>query len=769
VTFTKVRYIQDIPVAAANSFAYLPEATGANESQFSLEWYHYLLSIYTFGILVFSLHLLTGHLKAIKIIRFSRLKELFGAQVNLTEKDIHPFSFFSRIVLSEKTLKNPDLKMIIDHEMIHVRERHTLDILFAELLFLFQWFNPFAWLIREAMRNNLEYLTDHQVAQNHNAEAYQLAMVGLAHKKGVAPFLTALNGSQLKNRIIMMKKKTENRYSLLKQLVVLPLLAILLMGLSNKEVRTEVVHTTHRIKVVVDGTELPSDHPQLAALDLSKRFNGGDVIDALGLEDKVVANALSLDENTENGGIYYVRTSDYKMGSNPEFERMTNYSLDSATEDKDNIHNAENFINHDISLSGVVTDENANLIEGAEIYNQWGTIVDKTTADGKFRFSPEDDENTFIVVKDGYRSAQIQNNIGKSKQQLLVQLRKTEKSTAEKTVTGRITNEKGEPISNVAVVIKGIPYGTITDASGNYAIKTDENSTLVFSRPGFEKQEVALDGKTEINVVLISDGSSKTDEVKVIGYGRENGESSEKVKIRSIENLEGDPPLYVVDGKEYNDIDWLDPDEIKDIRVQKGEVATTLWGEKGKNGIVRITTKAAVKLDITKALVIVDGKEYDGKFEDIDIDPNNIASIDILKDASSTALYGSKGKDGAILVTTKLVEITSESDLRKFIAKTIRYPLDLQKANAEGISTLGVKINSDGYVTSTKENVDADAVKLDEVVVVGYKATEVGSTILNAQDKFDLETRRVISVLPKLNIDKYKGKTLAVTVKYILQ
>ncbi|HYQ56556.1 MAG TPA: hypothetical protein VEP89_04340, partial [Draconibacterium sp.] len=101
VTFTKVKYIQDIPVAAANSFAYLPEATGANESQFSLEWYHYLLAIYALGVLVFSLNLLTGHLKAIKIIRFSRLKELFGAQVNLTEKDIHPFSFFSRIVLSE--------------------------------------------------------------------------------------------------------------------------------------------------------------------------------------------------------------------------------------------------------------------------------------------------------------------------------------------------------------------------------------------------------------------------------------------------------------------------------------------------------------------------------------------------------------------------------------------------------------------------------------------------------------------------------------------
>ena len=105
ITFTKVNYIQPIPVATSDSFAFLPEAAAANEPQFAFEWYHYLMAIYALGIVVFLLNLLIGHLKAINIIRFSRLKELFGAQVNLTKKDVHPFSFFSRIVLSEKMLK----------------------------------------------------------------------------------------------------------------------------------------------------------------------------------------------------------------------------------------------------------------------------------------------------------------------------------------------------------------------------------------------------------------------------------------------------------------------------------------------------------------------------------------------------------------------------------------------------------------------------------------------------------------------------------------
>ena len=89
------------------------------------------------------------------------------------------------------------------------------------------YYDPFAWLLKDAIKNNLEYLTDHELTLTNDAQQYQLAMLGLVDKRGVAPFLTALNGSQLKNRIIMMKKKTENKYALLKQLVVLPLLAIL--------------------------------------------------------------------------------------------------------------------------------------------------------------------------------------------------------------------------------------------------------------------------------------------------------------------------------------------------------------------------------------------------------------------------------------------------------------------------------------------------------------------------------------------------------------
>ena len=204
------------PTQKVNTEALMP-VTGA--VKFTLQWYHYLFIFYLVGLTGFLFHLVTGHFKAISIIRKSRKQWLFEIPVYVSSEDIHPFSFFNTIVISKEALSHPNLEMIISHEKNHVKEKHTLDILIAEILFLPQWFNPFAWLMKDAVKNNLEYKTDNTITKFADRETYQLTMVSLAGKKGVAPFLTALNGSQLKNRIIMMKQKTENKFVIVKQLI----------------------------------------------------------------------------------------------------------------------------------------------------------------------------------------------------------------------------------------------------------------------------------------------------------------------------------------------------------------------------------------------------------------------------------------------------------------------------------------------------------------------------------------------------------------------
>jgi hypothetical protein len=311
ITFTTVNYVEPVPLESnplpviADSF--VPAPVEQPQPQFTWEWYHYLFAIYAAGTALFLLRLLLGHGKAWNIIRKSRVQELFNRLVNISKKDIHPFSFFSKIVLSENTLSHPNLEMIVAHESIHVKEKHTLDILFTEILFLLQWFNPFAWLLKDAVKNNLEYKTDHEIAKTTNAQTYQMAMLALADKQGVAPFLTALNGSQLKNRIIMMKKNTKNKYAWLKQLVVLPLLAVLVMGLAEREVRTEFINPDKKIEIFVNGKQISMNHKDLSGINFSESIDAKQIIKALNLKD---VKATRLEDSASNSKLY-IRTGDY--------------------------------------------------------------------------------------------------------------------------------------------------------------------------------------------------------------------------------------------------------------------------------------------------------------------------------------------------------------------------------------------------------------------------------------------------------------------------
>ncbi|WP_167604699.1 M56 family metallopeptidase [Maribellus sediminis] len=397
ITFTSIRYIEARPVEYTG-YAYLAESTAVSVvPEFQLQWYHYLSALYVLGMAVFVLYLILGHVRALNIVKNSRLTCLFNVKVNVTLKDVHPFSFFNKIVISENTLEHPGLPLIVQHEEIHVREKHTLDILFAELLFLLQWFNPFAWLIKSAIKDNLEYLTDHEVVKTNNPQAYQLAMLELLHKQSVAPFLTALNGSQLKNRIVMMKKKTENKYALLKQLVVLPLLAILVMGLSNKEVKTEIVQPEKQIEIVVDGKAIPKDDLRLRSVDFSVGINSEIIIDALDV-DNVIATSLDI---TDQINVLYIRTSDYLPGSDAEFEYHTtkNINLDERRLNDEYFYAIDGKIvsKQEFTEKGKKGFENVVFLTGKDATGKYGesyngVLADATSGVSNFVISSEGEQ-----------------------------------------------------------------------------------------------------------------------------------------------------------------------------------------------------------------------------------------------------------------------------------------------------------------------------------------------------------------------------------------
>jgi beta-lactamase regulating signal transducer with metallopeptidase domain len=151
------------------------------------------------------------------------------------DRPIAPFSFGSAIFLNQNLLQPPEMQEIVRHELVHVRQRHTLDMLWIEALILVNWYNPFVWLLKRAVRQNLEFIADREVLQTQEGDKkhYQYLLLKVI---GLSDFTIAnqFNLSSLKSRIIMMNRTPSNRRELTKFLFVLPLMALLILAFQGK-------------------------------------------------------------------------------------------------------------------------------------------------------------------------------------------------------------------------------------------------------------------------------------------------------------------------------------------------------------------------------------------------------------------------------------------------------------------------------------------------------------------------------------------------------
>lgn len=192
------------------------------------------------ALLFFSIGAVVGLVRlGIRQVSFRRIRRkaklILDDQVKIYQVDgeIIPFSYGNSIFINQHRHNQAELKEIIRHEFIHVKQRHTLDILWGEWLCILNWYNPFAWLIRHAIRQNLEFIADEQVLKNGiDRKEYQYLLLKVV---GVAPFsiATSFNFKSLKKRIAMMNKIKTAKVHLLRFLFMLPLMAILLISFRN--------------------------------------------------------------------------------------------------------------------------------------------------------------------------------------------------------------------------------------------------------------------------------------------------------------------------------------------------------------------------------------------------------------------------------------------------------------------------------------------------------------------------------------------------------
>lgn len=213
--------------------------------------------IYFCGVILLFIRFIM-QLTSIILLRIQcKVTEIQGVRVQILNKASGPFSFFHWIFVHPESHTQEELAEILTHEQTHAHQLHSADIMFSELICIACWFNPFIWLMKREIRNNLEYMADQRVLQTgYDYKVYQYHLLGLAHNKAAATLYNSFNVLPLKNRIKMMNKKRTKEIGRTKYLLFLPLAALLLI-ISNIEAvaRTTKNFAREVIQTVEKSTE----------------------------------------------------------------------------------------------------------------------------------------------------------------------------------------------------------------------------------------------------------------------------------------------------------------------------------------------------------------------------------------------------------------------------------------------------------------------------------------------------------------------------------
>ena len=237
-------------------------------------WLPVLLCIYLLGILFFlgrNLYSLSHMLQLLHGGRQEKLEK--GITLIIHDKNIAPFSWMKYVVISEKDLQENG-KEILMHEMAHVHNRHSIDLLISDICIIFQWFNPTSWLLKQELQNIHEYEADETVIrQGVNAKQYQLLLIKKAVGTRLYSMANSFNHSKLKKRITMMLKEKSSPWARMKYLYVLPVAAITLTAFAHPEISNELNEiSTIKVNDITSILDAKGVNNSLTAVDTAQKI-----------------------------------------------------------------------------------------------------------------------------------------------------------------------------------------------------------------------------------------------------------------------------------------------------------------------------------------------------------------------------------------------------------------------------------------------------------------------------------------------------------------
>ncbi|GGH07047.1 M56 family metallopeptidase [Pedobacter zeae] len=199
-----------------------------------------LTILFYIGVLVMALRLLVQFISLYRVHKNSSPDRLADYEVRILNDQVSPFSFWQTIYINPTLHKKQDLNNILEHEKVHVEEWHTIDIILAEFCIVFYWFNPGVWLMKKAVRENIEFITDAKILKKGiDKKAYQYSLLDVGTLQPSVAIVNNFNLSDLKKRIKMMNAKRSSKVNLTRYLFVLPVLLCVTLAftIDKKEIK----------------------------------------------------------------------------------------------------------------------------------------------------------------------------------------------------------------------------------------------------------------------------------------------------------------------------------------------------------------------------------------------------------------------------------------------------------------------------------------------------------------------------------------------------
>ena len=576
-------------------------------------WKEVLLLLYIIGIAFFLIRNLWSLARMIGLIDGCRKEKLHDGVLLFTHnKSIAPFSWMKCIVLSEKDREEGG-EAIITHERAHIRNRHSWDLLLADVCVFFQWFNPAAWLLKQELQNIHEYEADEWVInQGIDAKKYQLLLIKKAVGTRLYSMANSLNHSSLKKRITMMIKKKSNPWARLKYLYILPLAAASVAAFARPEISNE-LNEISSVKVndlasIVKANEeksvenLPEEKVKVSGKVVDEK-NGLSVLGA-----SVLVRGTTYGTLTDMDGNFSIiaNEGDVLLFS---FVGMQTQSVIVPK------GGAKSMV---VSMKDDVQNLDEVMVVGYAAYEDENEVVETKSIKLPTEEKREDEEQViFQVVEEmpsfpgGMRECMM--FLGRNiKYPVLAQ-----KAKIEGRVIVQFVVDKDGSISDTKVVrsvspeldaealrVVGLMPKWNPGKQRGKAVAVKYTMPIMFSihkdePKGEVTYAISLKADAEVPMETINEVKQLLREggVRYLNYEvrKDNDKQGSTVKLSNEGSEDSVKPLIVLDGVEQgygmDVISHVKPQDIKSIEVLKEQSAMSLYGEKGKNGVIIITTK----------------------------------------------------------------------------------------------------------------------------------------------------------------------------------